>query len=86
MTNWKKEMNQALKKRKETWNDVEQCTLSKGDLVKEFDGGYGHECGTPFTVWTKNTVYFPICYDGSEWCGNVARNPDGQPTPHQGGG
>lgn len=25
--------------------------------------GYGATEGCPFTVWTKATVYFPICYD-----------------------
>ena len=41
--------------------------------------------GKPFTIWTANTVYFPVVYDGAEWVGSVSRNPDGKPTDHQGG-
>ena len=33
-----------------------------------------------FTVWTEDRVYFPIGDDGLQWCGSVARNPDGKPT------
>lgn len=31
-------------------------------------------------------VYFPLCYDGSEWVGSVSRNPNGVSTMHLGGG
>jgi hypothetical protein len=59
--------------------------MTDEEMNKEFDSGYGGTKGVPFTVWTKNTVYFPICYDGAEWVGSVSRNPDGKSTEHQGG-
>lgn len=34
----------------------------------------------------KKSVYFPLCYDGSEWVGRVTRNPDGKATDHQSDG
>lgn len=55
-------------------------------LDEKFDSGYGGTRGAFFTVWTHKRVYFPVCYDGAEWVGSVARNPDGIATPHQGGG
>jgi hypothetical protein len=56
-------------------------TLSDIELYNEFDSSWG----TEFTMWTKARVYFPVMYDGSEWCSSVSRNPDGIPTDHIGG-
>ena len=61
-------------------------TLSQEELDVKFDSGYGATEGQEFTAWSKDWVYFPICYDGSEWIGRVSRNPNGKATPHQGGG
>ena len=62
--------------------DLSQLTE---ELLKEFDGGFGCSEGEPFTLWTTNRVYFPVVYDGAEWCASVSRNPDGKPTYHIGG-
>jgi len=36
-----------------------------------------------FTIWTRDRVYFPAEYDMiAEFARSVARNPDGEPTPH----
>ena len=53
---------------------------------KEFCDSYGATEGDSFTVWTKKRVYFPVCYDGREWCGSASRIPDGVAMEHQGGG
>ena len=86
MENWKTMLDEALKENGESWDDVEANTMTEEEMAKGFDAGYGGTEGCPFTIWTKNTVYFPVCYDGAEWVGSVARNPDGRPTNHQGGG
>lgn len=86
MDNWKTMLDEALKENGESWADVEANTMTEEEMAKNFDAGYGGTEGCPFTVWTKNRVYFPICYDGAEWVGSVSRNPDGKPTDHQGGG
>ena len=85
-TNWKKLISEEMANRGESFDDVESNTLTDDEMLIQFNNGYGSTEGKPFTVWTKNTVYFPICYDGSEWVGSVSRNPDGKPTDHQGGG
>ena len=85
MTNWKEMLIAAMQKRGETIKDIEANTMSKKEMLKQFDQGFGGTEGIPVTVWTKNTVYFPIQYDGAEWVGHVSRNPDGKPTDHQGG-
>lgn len=85
MENWKAMLDEALKENGEVWDDVEANTMTEAEMDEAFDAGYGGTEGIAFTVWTKNSVYFPICYDGAEWVGRVSRNPDGKPTDHQGG-
>lgn len=70
--NWKREDRQTFSD--ESWLDI------------EFDDSYGGTEGPLFTLWTQGRVYFPICYDGSEWVGSASREPDGKPMEHQGGG
>jgi len=55
-------------------------------LDYDFDSGYGCEYGPCFTCWTKDRVYFPVKYDGSEWISSVPRHPCDEVTGHQGGG
>ena len=57
------------------------------EFLVEFDDDYGSSQGIPFYVWTKEFVYFPGVYDGSEWVDSVPRNPreDGPPPCHVGG-
>ncbi len=83
---WKEMIDKELKLNEESWDDVESCTLTEEELNIKFDTGYGGIRGKPFTLWTKNSVYFPLCYDGAEFVGRVSRNPDGKPTGHHGGG
>lgn len=85
MNTWKEMLQDAMEERGETLADLEANTLTDADMVKEFDSVYGGTEGVPFTAWTAKTVYFPCCYDGSEWVGCVSRHPDGKPTEHQGG-
>ena len=86
MTTWEIQLTQAMEENGETLADLVSTTLTEADLKREFYEGYGGVAGVPFTAWTEKTVYFPICYDGSEWVGSVSRHPDGKPTYHQGGG
>ena len=65
--------------------EIIECTLSEEELHRKFDDGYGEEKGSAFTAWSENWVYFPICYDGSEWVGCAPRNPCGKEMEHQGG-
>jgi len=70
----------------EAENDVIiACTLTDKELDKEFDSWYGEIEGAPFTAWSKTRVYFPICYEGSEWVGSAPRNPCEEKTEHMGG-
>jgi hypothetical protein len=69
MTNWRKELTEALSKNNESWASVESNTLSDEQMDREFDDGYGGAEGDAFTVWTAKTVYFPVVYDGAEWVG-----------------
>ena len=83
-TTWRSELISALYTNGETWESLVAVVCE--DLDKHFDSGWGGPKGCPFTAWTKDFVYFPACYDGSEWVASVARNPNGQPTNHIGGG
>lgn len=86
MSTWKELIFDEMDVFNESFDDVISCTLSDEDLNVEFDSGYGGTEGKPFTVWTSRRVYFPVCYDGSEWVGSASRDPDGIATFHQGGG
>lgn len=86
MTTWRKEIEGAMLWNKESFSDIESTTLTEEQLDVKFNPSWGGTEGIPFTIWTKNHVYFPACYDGSEWVASVARNPNGEPTNHVGGG
>ena len=85
MTTWRKMIIYSLQGNKESWDDVKTCTLTEEELDVEFDNGYGGSNGKPFTMWTKNCVYFPVVYDGAEWAGSVPRNPCNIAKSHVGG-
>ena len=82
---WRELLDDRLKAQGETWDDITGTTLLESEYDVIFDNGWGGAEGKPFTVWTKNRVYFPAVYDGSEWVASVSRNPDGIPTNHVGG-
>lgn len=86
MSTWKALITEELELQGESWDDIVSITLTEDELNKEFDDGFGSAEGKPFTAWTARRVYFPVCYDGSEWVASVSRDPDGQPTNHCGGG
>ena len=84
-TTWKKLLEYAKENAKDD-SKIVKCTLPEEDMNKEFNGGFGGEEGRPFTAWSENRVYFPLCYDGSEWVGSAPRNPCDEACMHQGGG
>lgn len=84
VTTWRKEIA-AAKRRARDGGKLIACTLAEAKLDVEFDQEYGGIKGKPFTAWTEGRVYFPICYDGSEWCSSAPRHPCDQATKHQGG-
>lgn len=86
MTSWKVLLKAEMSSRGESEEDVVASTLTPQQENRRFDAGYGGTEGCAFTVWTKTRVYFPACYDGSEWVDSVSRNPDGVATGHIGGG
>jgi hypothetical protein len=84
-TSWREKLQFVLKANLESFADIVSNTMTDEQMDAKFDSGYGGVNGTAFIVWTTNYVYFPLMYDGSECVGCVARNPNGQPTSHQGG-
>lgn len=84
MTTWRKAIEVA---RNVAFDEspIVACSLSEEGLDREFDDGFGGEEGEPFTMWTEDRVYFPLCYDGSEWVGSAPRNPCGEVMSHLGG-
>jgi hypothetical protein len=83
-TTWRLEILSTLVYTGDSIEDIE-FTLTDEELDVEFDGGYGGSEGKHFTGWSKDWVYFPVVYDGSEWVGYAPRNPNGKATRHQGG-
>ena len=65
-----------------TWRQA----LKNKQFIAWFDDGFGGVEGVPFTAWSKDWVYFPVCYDGAQWVLRVPRNPCTHITEHVGGG
>lgn len=85
MKNWNDLLEFSLRENGEEMKDIVACTLSNDKLHESFNNGFGAIEGRPFTAWTKHWVYFPACYDGSEWVASVPRNPVSYATSHIGG-
>ncbi len=83
---WRILIESEMQLRGESMADVEAKTLTDEQLDVFFDNGYGGTEGCEFTLWTKNRVYFPVCYDGSEWVDSAPRHPCDEATYHVGGG
>lgn len=87
LNNWNEMLEERFRETtKESFDDIIECTLSKEEMDEDFDAGYGGTEGKPFLAWSKNWVYFPVCYDGAEWVGAVPRNPGDHKPVHWGGG
>lgn len=92
MESWRELILETMGDVGDSWDDIECTTLTEAELDEDFDRSFSVTEGRPFTVWTAKYVYFPVCYDGSEWAGCVRRNPDpdiplgDQGTKHWGGG
>jgi len=73
-TTWRIEITLARSLAKDE-SPVVAMTCTEPDLDVVFDGSYGCVEGKPFTLWTKQRVYFPTAYDGSEGVSSAPRNP-----------
>lgn len=85
MASWYQELKTAMEKNGDDF-EKRRCTRDEISLKREFDDGFGSVEGVSFTAWGEKYVYFPICYDGSEWVGCAPRNPCNIHMDHQGGG
>lgn len=85
MTTWRTAIAGEMQERGDP-GPIVSCTLTAEALDLEFSANYGATNGLPFTAWTALRVYFPACYDGSEWCTSVPRDPCDESTSHVGGG
>lgn len=85
-TSWREQIEREMADHGDSFANVVACTLDDAGLDARFDPGYGGTEGAAFTLWTAARVYFPVCYDGAEWCGSAPRNPCDEALEHQGGG
>ena len=82
---WRQLLVLAMREHGEDWVDVESFTMSGAERDARFSQSSGRPEGKPFTLWTRTRVYFPACYDGTEWVASVPRNPCDEATEHVGG-
>ena len=85
MANWREMITDEMKDRGDGWENQQGIAPGDDVLDLEFYDGFGCSEGPSFTLWTKDRVYFPVVYDGSEWVGSVARNPCDEASGHHGG-
>jgi hypothetical protein len=86
LTSWRELIVAEMADHGESFADVKACTITDGELDERFDAGFGGTEGKPFALWTSARVYFPLSYDGAEWCGSAPRHPSDETLAHQGGG
>lgn len=84
-TTWRTLLEEACIFRGDKFDEL-QHTLTLHDLDEVFSDDFGSTEGVPFTAWSRDWVYFPYCYDGSEGVASVPRNPCSIATEHIGGG
>ena len=84
LSTWKEMIQDEMDDNNDSFDNLAHSTLTEAEMREKFDCGFGGSEGQPFTVWTKNFVYFPVVYDGAEWVGSVPRNPCNVKTEHQG--
>jgi len=65
----------CMRENSEVFADVVSSTMSTDQMEMTFDNSYGVPECSPFVVWTKARVYFPVCYDGHISVETVPRNP-----------
>ena len=83
MTTWRKLLEEEFQIQNDLWKNIVMMTPSDGKwLDYYFDDDSNIIEGVPFTVWTKNRVYFPLSFDGSESVGSVSKIPNGISTAH----
>ena len=94
---WRKPIENEMKENDESVSEIVCCQMGDQQIAgdpgkwvwwdKKFNCGFGGVEGVPFILYTSNYIYFPVCYDGSEWVESVPRHPDDSWTPrHFGGG
>lgn len=84
---WRKLIEREMEDNEDSFDNlVDSVGSIEGWLDELFECGYGKVSGSAFTLWTERRVYFPVRFDGCEWCGSVPRNPCKDVTIHQGGG
>lgn len=84
LTTLREEITRAMEGTEDSIETLEAINCETLDLA--FDNGYGGSEGQIFCAWSKDWVYFPAVYDGSEWVERVRRNPTpGYVKAHVGG-
>lgn len=87
LATWRKLILKEMEKNGETMEDFVSISPKRINLDKEFDSGMkAYPEGEPFLLWSVLHVYYPTCYDGSEWVESVPRNPCDAVKDHSGGG
>ena len=85
MTTWRKLLEYAFEDYNDSFDNVIDFVPSNKDWLDYYFDDYSKKIeGTPFTIWTKTRVYFPIIIDNVESVGSVARYPDGMANYHFG--
>lgn len=82
-TTWRKLIAEECDYYEDNVDELEM-TLDPAELDVEFNDGHGLTEGAPFTAWSKDRVYFPLTYLGTECVGSAPRNPCEEACGHQG--
>ena len=84
LVTWRELIQARMNYVEDSFDNVIAIEVNKeGDLDVYFDCGFVHSEAPAFTVYTRDYVYFPHEYDGSEYVMRIPRNPTGKPHNYE---
>ena len=72
-TSWREHISIQMEHNEDSWDNFVACAPKDIEWDSLFEDRWG--LPDPFTLWTKDWVYFPVCRDSDEWVACVPRNP-----------
>lgn len=79
-TTWRKLITAEMEAHKDSWDNYVNSTFPN-----PFGWDLDRPVSAPFTLWTKDRVYFSVYHDGEEWAESVPRNPCNEAPSYIGG-
>lgn len=75
MRTWRESIASAMMRNNDSVDNIVAKTVTDAEMDEPVEDGHGNINSIAFTIWTRNHVYFSVCYGDNETIGHVRRNP-----------